>query len=119
MTSDSTGHFQLLNSGPGTGVVLGTYSVTVARRAYLGATKASTVVIGAGSNTITPTPTLLGGEVTGDGVIEIGDLTLIGGAFGTSVTPDTGPDVNGDGLVNIFDLSLAGGNYSKTASSWS
>jgi hypothetical protein len=28
-------------------------------------------------------------------------------------------DVNGDGIVNIYDLTLMGGNYSKTESTWS
>jgi hypothetical protein len=44
-------------------------------------------------------------------VIDVGDLALIGGAFGNSVTPDTGADVNADGVINILDLVLAGGNY--------
>ena len=46
------------------------------------------------------------------------DLTLVGGAFGTPVTPDTGPDINGDGWANIFDIVLVGGNYGKTTSVW-
>jgi hypothetical protein len=27
-------------------------------------------------------------------------------------------DVNGDGIVNIYDLTLMGGNYSKSVSTW-
>jgi hypothetical protein len=118
--TDSTGHYEWVKSGPGTGIPLGTYSVSVVRRAYLGAVKSTNVTITAGSsNIITPTPTLLGGDVNGDETISIADLSGIGGAFGNSVTPaDTGMDVNGDGVVNILDLVLAGGNFGLSASSW-
>ena len=118
MVTNANGHYEWVKNMAGTGIPVGTYSVSVVRRAYLGAVKSTTVTINAGDNTITPTPTLLGGEVTGDEAITIADLTLIGGAFGTSVTPDTGPDVNGDGTINILDLVLAGGNYGLTASTW-
>lgn len=103
------GGYQIIKAGAGTGVATGTYVATVARRAYLSAAQ-SGVVITSGTNTLS-TPTLLGGDVTGDNLIDIGDLSLIGGAFGTTPTADTGSDVNGDGVVNIFDLVLAGGNF--------
>lgn len=118
MTTDPGGHYQHLKTAtPGSGIVLGTYMATVQRRAYLGATKASNVVVGAGSNQINDlagAPQLWGGDVNDSGQITISDLSAIGGAFGTSVTADTGPDVNGDTFVNIFDLTLAGGNYYRT-----
>ena len=72
-------------------------------------------------NTLATAPTLLGGDVVVDPLalgIWIGDLTALGNAFGTAVTPDTDPDVNGDGWVNIFDLTLAAGNFEKTSSLW-
>lgn len=116
------GKYELVKSGPGSGVVVGTYLASVTRRGYLGATKASNVTIAAGTNTINTSataPTLLGGDWTGiDGKVDIGDLSGMGGAFGTQVTGDTGPDINGDTWVNIFDLTLAGGNYEKTSSNW-
>ena len=122
MTTDASGHYQWLKTAtPGSGVVLGTYRVTVQRRAYLGATKAGNVTIGAGSNTInlvTTAPTLLGGNVIADSIIDMLDVGAIGGDFGNEVTPDIDNDVNGDGFVNIFDLVIAGGNYDKTASVW-
>jgi hypothetical protein len=121
MTTDVAGRYQLVRTTPGSGIVLGTYSATVSRRAYLGATKAANVTIVAGTNTINivgTAPTLLGGDVTGDQAVRIGDLTAIGGAFGTTVTADTGNDVNGDSFVNIFDLVMAGGNFDKIASVW-
>jgi hypothetical protein len=118
--TDINGHYQIIKAGPGTGVANGTYTASVVRRAYLGATKGTNVVV-AGTTTINPAvsaPTLLGGDVTDDSDVGINDLTAIGGAFGTSVTADTGSDVNGDGFVNIFDLVLAGGNYGATTSVW-
>jgi hypothetical protein len=116
--TNAAGEYQLIKGGAGAGIPLGTYSVTAVRRAYLGATKASNVTIVAGLNPIGPTPTLLGGDVNASGNVGIEDLTAVGGAFGTSITPDTGPDINGDGFVNVFDLALAGGNYEKTTSVW-
>ena len=68
MTTDASGHYEHLKiATPGSGVVLGTYSATVARRAYLGATKHTNVVVVSGSNTIntlTTAPRLLGGDVS-------------------------------------------------------
>jgi hypothetical protein len=123
MTTDSTGHYQLVKSGPGSGVALGTYAATVGRRAYLGASKANQVTIAAGSNTINnlaDAPTLLGGEVTGDGKVGIEDLTQVAGVFGTPPAggADTGADINGDNIINIFDLVMVGSNYDLTTSNW-
>jgi hypothetical protein len=121
MLTDATGYYELVKTDPGTGITLGTYSANVDRRAYLSATKASNVVIVAGMNeinTLATAPTLLGGDANANGRIDVGDLSAIGGAFGTTITPDTGPDINGDGYINIFDLVLAGGNFDKTESTW-
>ncbi|MBI5879012.1 MAG: hypothetical protein HZB53_15280 [Chloroflexi bacterium] len=120
LATDVNGHYVRLKTTPGSGIPNGTYSATAYRRAYLPATKAGAVVV-AGTLTINAlgtAPTLAGGDVNGDDKIDIADLAAIGGAFGTSITPDTGADVNGDGFVNVFDLVLAGGNYGLTASTW-
>ncbi|MGB8644402.1 MAG: dockerin type I domain-containing protein [Anaerolineae bacterium] len=122
MTTDINGLYQRLKPSAGSGIPNGTYTMTVTRRAYLPASKAS-ISISGGSVTITPltdpqVPTLLGGDVNGDNTIDIADLAAMGGAFGTAVTPDTGPDVNGDGYINIFDLVLAGGNYGLSSQTW-
>lgn len=45
------------------------------------------------------------GDINNDGVINVSDLTLFLGQFGTSVPPGTGGDLDGDGLVNVFDLT--------------
>lgn len=61
-----------------------------------------------------PPTTLLGGDATNDGTIDISDLTCIGGAFGGAPTDcggTGGSDINKDTTVNILDLVLAGGNW--------
>ncbi len=48
-------------------------------------------------------------DVTGDGVVNILDLTFVASRFGDS---DLEADVNGDGVVNILDLVLVAQNFS-------
>ena len=49
-------------------------------------------------------------DVTGDGVVNILDLTFVASRFGES---DADADVTGDGTVNILDLVLIAQNLSK------
>ena len=49
-------------------------------------------------------------DVTGDGVVNILDLTFVAARFGE---PDTDADVTGDGTVNILDLVLIAQNFSN------
>lgn len=49
-------------------------------------------------------------DVTGDGVVNILDLTFVASHFGGS-NPDA--DVNDDGIVNILDLVLVAHNFSS------
>jgi hypothetical protein len=51
---------------------------------------------------------LIGGDVTGDGAINIFDLVSVGVAFNGT---DPAADINKDGAVDIFDLVLVGTNY--------
>jgi hypothetical protein len=66
-------------------------------------------------DTFSASPTrLLGGDANNDGLIDISDLTCIGGSFGGApvVCGTTGSsDINADGTVNILDLVLPGSNY--------
>ncbi|MBU4224407.1 MAG: hypothetical protein KKC71_01120 [Chloroflexi bacterium] len=60
---------------------------------------------------------LLGGDANNDRLIDLSDLTCIGGSFGGA--PDTcgatgSSDINADGAVNILDLVLPGSNYGLT-----
>jgi hypothetical protein len=52
--------------------------------------------------------TLPGGDVTGDSVIDIFDLALLGSRYGDT---DTTTDINGDGTVSILDLTITAANY--------
>ncbi|MBE7471039.1 MAG: hypothetical protein DPW09_05105 [Anaerolineae bacterium] len=54
--------------------------------------------------------TLPGGDVTGDGQINVLDLSFIAAHYKDG---DLSADINGGGLVNIFDLSIAANNYGK------
>jgi hypothetical protein len=69
--------------------------------------------------TFTALPTrLLGGDANNDGLIDLSDLTCIGGSFGAApvICGTTGSsDINADGVVNILDLVLSGGNYGLTS----
>jgi hypothetical protein len=52
--------------------------------------------------------TLLGGDVTGDGIIDVFDLAFLGSHYGDA---NTTADINGDGTVSIFDLTITAANY--------
>ena len=56
------------------------------------------------------TPEPLPYDVTGDGVVNILDLTFVASHFGAS---NSEADVNGDGIVNILDLVLIAQNFSS------
>lgn len=92
------------------------YDAIASHLQYLSREKVDIVVAVGGSAAIGST-TLLGGDANNDGVIDIGDLTCIGGDFGKPPPPfgDCGgtgsPDINADNVINILDLVLAGGNY--------
>jgi hypothetical protein len=65
-----------------------------------------------------PVTRLLGGDANNDGLIDLSDLTCIGGSFGGApVTCGTtgSNDINADGIVNILDLVLPGSNYGLSA----
>jgi hypothetical protein len=55
---------------------------------------------------------LLGGDLNGDGIIDILDLALVSAHFRSA-----GPaaDVNADGWVDLYDLTLLGKNFKLTA----
>jgi hypothetical protein len=53
------------------------------------------------------------GDLNGDGVVNILDLSILLSNYGKSVAS---ADINGDGAVNIFDLSILLSNYGKTVS---
>jgi len=56
------------------------------------------------------TLTLPAGDLNGDGLINIFDLTRVAANYGTQ---NVEADLNQDGVVNIFDLTLIAGNYGR------
>ena len=88
----------------------GVYDLTLSHDLYLSATLQSCSV-GPGEARVLPEVELLGGDLNGDGAIDISDLTIGGSRFNTS---DPGADINGDGTVNIFDIVLIGKNFLET-----
>ena len=53
-------------------------------------------------------PPELPGDINGDGVVNILDLTLVAQAFGADASKG---DVNGDGVVNVFDLVFVANRF--------
>jgi uncharacterized repeat protein (TIGR02543 family) len=71
-----------------------------------------------GDRTVTATFKANGpGDLNGDGIVNIDDITLVIGHFGQS-SGDAGwdplADANGDGLVNIDDLTVVINNYGRS-----
>jgi hypothetical protein len=57
----------------------------------------------------------LPGDANGDGVVNVGDLGILAGNYGTleGATWEMG-DFNGDGAVNVGDLGILAGNYGSS-----
>ena len=60
----------------------------------------------------------INGDVNGDGVVNILDLTLVASHFGESVDPSEAPnpDVNSDGIVDIRDLVFVASRFGRSES---
>jgi hypothetical protein len=58
----------------------------------------------------------LPGDANNDGVVNVGDLGILAGNYGTltGATWEMG-DFNGDGAVNVGDLGILAGNYGSSA----
>ena len=65
-----------------------------------------------GTSTGVPTPPPAVGDVNLDGMVDIGDLAILGAHYNlkTGATWAIG-DMNGDGAVDLADLALLAGNY--------
>ena len=83
--------------------------VTATRPGYLSA-RAANVLPGDNLGLVT----LMAGDVTGDNVVNIFDLTVVAGSLNAPVGTSTAlelMDFNGDGVVTIADLALIAKNY--------
>lgn len=59
---------------------------------------------------------LLGGDIAPEyGAIDLQDLAQVAASFNSN---DGAADVTGDGIVDIYDLALVGRNYGRNASPW-
>ncbi|HUC20595.1 MAG TPA: dockerin type I domain-containing protein, partial [Candidatus Polarisedimenticolaceae bacterium] len=85
-----------------------------------GATYAYTVAaVDAAGNTSAPSQSasfatiVKAGDVDGNGVIDIIDLSILVSRYGQSGVTRAQGDLNNDGAVNIIDLSILLSNYGK------
>ena len=108
------------------GVAPGTYDLVVTKPGHLKYTVKG-VVVGSAPLDLTAqtgkqyqTITLLAGDVNGDGLIDVGDLSMIWNAANynksVSAASDKAADLNGDNLVDVGDLNIVwnAANYNKS-----
>jgi hypothetical protein len=89
------------------------YTVALEMGRYLDTWRSVTTV--AGPNLL-PTVRLLAGDVSDDDLVDIVDMSIIGGMYAHIVDALTErADVNADGEIDILDISLAAGNYMKVS----
>ncbi len=61
---------------------------------------------------------IIQGDVNGDGIVDIDDLTLIGETYGSTLEDqswDANADVNCDEVIDIYDLAICGKCYEQTS----
>ena len=60
--------------------------------------------------------TQIPGDANGDGMVDVGDLGILAGNYGTltDATWEMG-DFTGDGAVDVGDLGILAGNYGTSA----
>ncbi|MBI1877515.1 MAG: hypothetical protein HYR94_04670 [Chloroflexi bacterium] len=92
-------------------VEFGPYTLTANSPGFLSAT--CTGLTHSSESTNLAGVTLLAGDLTGDGLIDVADATAIGLASGSA--PDVAADLNGDGGVNVLDLILLAVNFGQSA----
>ncbi|MBC7261382.1 MAG: hypothetical protein H5T63_05160 [Chloroflexi bacterium] len=69
-----------------------------------------------GGETVVPDISLLAGDINSDNTVNLFDLVLIAGRYGTQAIGNDPEDVNGDGIINLFDVVLTSGNYGRGSS---
>ncbi|MCQ3972810.1 MAG: hypothetical protein DPW09_05100 [Anaerolineae bacterium] len=105
-TTSATGDFAF------TDLDFGLYTLTARRPGFLSATCTG---LNHNSETTTLSPvTLLAGDITGDGTIDVIDATALGRAIGGNGV-GAAADLNQDGTVNVLDLILLAVNYGQSA----
>lgn len=102
--TDSGGHFRI------DGAPLGLHELSLHMACYL--REVSTPqTLRAGQWLMMPAVSLFGGDINGDGVINLFDLVRVGADYRSSPPTDPTADCNADGSVNLFDLVMVSANY--------
>ncbi len=128
-TSASSGAYTTVAIAPYWLGLGNTYYLAVDRWLYLPTTPLASLsfynsrLLDGVPSTPLPKAFLLGGDATNNEIVDIGDLSCIGGDYnrrsGFNLCGGTGlSDVNEDHWVNVQDLSMAGGNLYKEFSPW-
>ena len=113
--NDGTGDFTMANPTINHNFTqAGNYTVTLTVTNNVGLSNAA-------SHSLNVVNFTLVGDITGsqgvpDGKVDIMDLALVSGCYGTRIgdpTWDPRADVNGDGKVEIIDVAMVSGNYGQ------
>lgn len=91
----------------------GTYDVRVSMSGFVGSEKNNVVLTQGGTVTLA-TLTLLGGDIDGNGIITISDISAVTASFGASCGEanwNASADLNQDCMITIQDLTLLTGNF--------
>jgi hypothetical protein len=91
------------------GLTPGTYAISLSRPGYLPA-QFTDLQIGEGDVVHLPDVLLLGGDLNQDGRVDTHDLSLMAGSLGTEAAL---ADLTGDGIVDIQDLVIVGLNFGR------
>ncbi len=102
--TDAEGRFKIIPTE------VGTYRVTAWKQGYLRACRTG-VPYNSGQLTDMGSVTLLGGDVVPDEVIDICDVAYMASRFGGT---DPFADITGDGQVNILDLTMTAANFGRS-----
>jgi len=99
-----------------------TYDITASADGHL-STIASNISLPRATTTLV-TVTLLAGDVDGDGIDTIRDLSAAAAVFGQLVTNHRDGsgrvvDLNGDGVVDALDISVIASNFGSGGQTWS
>jgi hypothetical protein len=94
-------------------VPTGQYFIKAVRPGYLCAQGYVTITIAGETRTLPPV-TLMAGDLNEDGQVDLFDLVRMTAAFGTQDIADPRADLTGDGKLNLFDMTLAGNNLGQT-----
>jgi hypothetical protein len=86
----------------------GYYTLSASAPGYLTAESSGPIKLTVGDEIELAPITLLGGDVNGDNLIDIRDLSYVAYHLGGL---DVQSDINGDGEVDILDLTLVSGNF--------